>query len=44
MAVIIDGKVYVNGMYVGSDSESLLPIFDGIVNVDYEQPKVYVVK
>ena len=44
MAVVIGGKVYVNGVYVGNISECNHPMTDGVVNVNYEQPRVYVVK
>ena len=45
MAVIAKGKVYVDGLYVGSAEESNRPIKDGVVNVNYEdRPRKYVVK
>lgn len=38
MAVVIDGKVYVNGEYIGEISTS-----DKVVNIEYDRPRVYVV-
>lgn len=40
MAVIMNGKVFVNGVYVGETEE----VADGIViDVDYERQNIYVI-
>lgn len=44
MAVVVNGKVYVGGLYVGSVEESKRKINDGVVDVDYDRKKIYVIK
>ena len=38
MAVIVGGKVYVDGLFVGCDCRS-----DGILDIDYDKQLVYVI-
>lgn len=44
MGVVVKGNVYVNGNYVGNESECSHPIKDGVFNADYEQPNKYEIK
>jgi hypothetical protein len=44
MAIIVGGKVYINGMYVGSEQESKITLTDGTIpDITYTKPRVYVV-
>ena len=38
MAVIVDGKVYVDGVYVGTSN-----VDNCVINVDYDERIVYVI-
>ena len=40
MAVIINGKVYVGGFYVGNTSS----ITNGVIDVEYDKQCVYVIE
>ena len=41
-AVVVDGKVYVNGLCVGSVDESAYPLNEGVVSLKDEVPTEYV--
>lgn len=41
MVVVVDGSIFYDGKLLG---ESNRPISDGVVNIEYEKPRVYVIE